>query len=96
MLYFHVTHNDYTPSILLRGLDPGLAQGKRKVIWLSDAQLLHWAIKHVGKASKWPLHLLAVLAIDRYPDQVCQMRRGIYISHLWIPPECISVMDSQN
>lgn len=47
MKIYHVTTRDNLPSILQRGLDPGMSRGKRKSVWGVVRSRVEWAIVHV-------------------------------------------------
>ncbi len=82
MLMFHVTHIGYLPSIINRGLAPGMAQRAKRVWGVSTASALAWAIAHVQDCHDWPVHSLAITTWAAKRDEWCQAgRRGVW----WTP-----------
>lgn len=67
---FHATHGDNLASIMLNGLDPRYATGKRKAVWFVprtgiDQGILHAAIRH-----NWRVEELVVLTLVIDSDHI--------------------------
>jgi hypothetical protein len=73
MLLRHVTLRRNLKSIFGTGLQPGLARGKRKAVWLVRAGKQRWAKEHVARRHRVDARSIIVLVVDVSRGQ---LRRG--------------------
>lgn len=84
--YFHVTLEKCVAGIIDYGLDPGLARGKIKAVWLADSKRLHWAIAHVAIKHDVPMSQLWVASVHVDPRDLQRFRwPGIYLYKFQVP-----------
>ncbi len=86
----HATPRRNLRSIFRSGLNPALARGKKKAVWLHTSGQTCWAILHVAKRHKTPAEKIAVLTIRVRRDALRKTnRKGIWTCEQVIPPEAI-------
>jgi hypothetical protein len=84
----HATPRKNVRSIFSMGLQPGLARGKRKAVWLHAQGKRSWAIKHVAQRHHVAAANVVVLAVRVSRSLLRRNRRG-----LWYCPFLISPRD---
>lgn len=84
--FYHVTLERCVPGIIDYGLDPGLARGKTKAVWLADSKRLHWALAHVAVKHSVQISELWVAVVHVDPRDLYRFRwQGIYLAKLTLP-----------
>lgn len=61
---YHATHRSNLGSIRMRGLLKAKAQGKRKAVYLHDADTRVWAIHHVAARHGWDVSDVILIEVD--------------------------------
>ena len=90
MLLRHATPKRNLRSIFRNGLNPALAKGKKKAVWLHTASQTCWAILHVARRHHTPAEEIVVLTIRVRRDALRRTnRKGIWTCEEVIPPEAI-------
>lgn len=97
MKVIHYTHCLALPSILRRGLAPGVARGAKRIWFCRGTRAEAWALNHVCESHDWPPWQLVRLVYNVPDAYLCKTGRpGI----LWtpyaidVPPMCLSRLDS--
>lgn len=86
----HATPRRNLRSIFRSGLNPALARGRKKAVWLHTASQTCWAILHVARRHHTPAEEIVVLTIRVRRDAVRRTnRKGIWTCSQVIPPEAI-------
>jgi hypothetical protein len=74
------------------GLQPGLARGKLKAVWLHATAKTCWAVRHVSHRHHVPAERVVVLAVRVPRSQLRRNRRGLwYCPHRIDPRQIIAV-----
>jgi len=96
MKVIHFTHCLNLPSILARGLAPGLARGAKRVWFARPGPAAEWAINHVCETHEWQRYMLVACFYDLPKGRLCRSGRpGV----LWTPydvpvaPESLARLD---
>lgn len=63
-MMYHATHRDNLGSIRMRGLLKHKAQGKRKAVYIHDADARVWAIHHVAARHGWDVSDVILIEVD--------------------------------
>jgi len=86
----HATPRRNLPSIFRSGLNPTLARGKKKAVWLHTSTQTCWAILHVARRHHTPADEIVVLTLRVRRATVRRTnRKGIWTCEQVIPPEAI-------
>lgn len=78
MRLYHATPIKNLASIQAKGLDPNLATGKEKLIWLHTASRKLWALQHTAKRHKCDITEVAIIGIDVPRSKLRKRSRGIW------------------
>ena len=77
MLLRHATPRRNLRSIFRTGLQPGLALGKLKAVWLHATTKGCWAVRHVAHRHHVPVEDVVVLEVRVPRSQLRRNRRGV-------------------
>ena len=94
MKLYHATLKTHLNSICDNGLDPDLATGKLKVIWLHTKSRRHWAIAHVQKRHKVTLEDVVVIEVNVPRSRLTRRWRGLWSTAETLT-EFISITDAE-
>jgi len=86
MFLYHITTFDNLKGVLKHGVDPRKSQGKRRAIWIVDAERIPWALAHCSARHGVSVSQLAVVEAD-LPDS--SLRRTRYPGVFWSPDRAI-------
>jgi len=79
MIVYHVTHKKNLAAIRKHGVLASLAQGRAKVSWWCDPELIHYTREHVALRHDWCAARLIVIAANiPRPDLIRTSKAGIY------------------
>jgi hypothetical protein len=82
----HATPRRNLASIFCTGLQPGLARGKLKVVWLHASGKSRWAVQHVARRHHVPAGRVAVLTVRLSRSMLRRNRRGVWCCPFLIVP----------
>ncbi len=86
MLIRHATPRKNLRSIFRTGLQPGLARGRIKGVWLHAPGRTGWAIPHVAQRHHVPQDQIVVLEVRVPRSQLRRNRRGVWYCPFPIAP----------
>jgi hypothetical protein len=89
MLLQHATPRNNLRSIFRIGLQPGLARGKLRAVWLHTVAKSSWAVKHVSKRHDVEEENVVVLIVKVPRSMLRRNRRGVWYCPRLIIPEQI-------
>jgi len=82
MLVYHITNVAYLPSIIRRGLAPGMARRAKRIWACTTVGAVLWAIRHLQDEHGWSPHQMAVTTWSTPREKWCGSgRRGV----VWSP-----------
>ena len=82
----HATPRRNLASIFCTGLQPSLARGKKKVVWLHAVGKSRWAVQHVARRHHVPTSRVAVLKVRLSRAMLRRNRRGVWCCPFLIVP----------
>lgn len=85
--YYHVTHVDDLPYIRRFGLNPALARGRRRAVWLCDFEMIPWTVSHVCESHGWRRDESRLIRVCMPRHEISCHRRGIFYTSLRISTE---------
>jgi hypothetical protein len=89
----HATPRRNLRSIFLTGLQPSLARGKLKAVWLHALAKRSWAIQHVARRHHVAPRNVVVLTVTVPRSAVRRNRRGVWYCPSLIPPGDIQAVN---
>jgi hypothetical protein len=89
MLLRHATPRRNLRSIFRTGLQPALALGKLKAVWLHATAKGRWAVRHVAGRHQVSVEAVVVLEVRVPRSQLRRNRRGLWYCPFRIDPEQI-------
>jgi hypothetical protein len=84
---FHATPARNLRSIFRTGLQPALATGKLKAVWLHEKGMRRWAVAHVADRHSTPVRQLAVIEVRIPRADLRRNRSGVWTCARVIRPD---------
>jgi hypothetical protein len=86
----HSTPRRNLKSILTTGLQPGLARGKTKAVWLATPGKRQWAREHVSERHSTPEADVITLTVTLPREALRRFKRGVWTCPNLISPQSIT------
>ena len=86
MLLRHATPRRNLRSIFRTGLQPALARGKLKAVWLHATAKGRWAVRHVSHRHRVTAEAVVVLEVRVPRSQLRRNRRGVWYCPFPVSP----------
>lgn len=89
----HATPRRNVRSIFLTGLQPGLAKGKLKAVWLHASNRTAWATAHVARRHHVPESKVVILTVRVPRSWLCRNRKSVWYCSRPIHPRQITAVN---